>query len=201
MEDLALVDNSPPKLKRRLRIAMARRIDGMGLPACAEASVRIRRSIQELPEVKGAGRLFLFACDNSEPDLLPLISDDGPWRTAFPLVAGPGRLQFYDVEDAARDFQRGAYDLREPGPDRGPEVLPEQGDVILAPGRAFAREDGGRLGRGGGFYDRFLAGAYGRATIVGVCFRCQVTDRLPMDSHDVPVSKIVTEAGVIEPLS
>lgn len=192
-----LADKSPANLKKRLRAAMVRRIDGMGLPSCAEASERIRRHLVEMPEVRTAHTLLLFACDATEPDLVPLASAEYSWQAVFPRVAGGGKLEFFLVESPEDQLVPGTYGLREPDPNCCTRVDSAAIDVVMAPGRAFSDETGARLGRGGGFYDRLLADLLADVSIFGVCFRCQVIDKLPTTEKDVPVQKIVTEAGVI----
>ena len=63
---------------------------------------------------------------------------------------------------------------------------------MLVPGLAFAR-DGARLGRGGGFYDRLLAGPQLRARRVGVCFEVQIVEAMPLEEHDQRVDEVLTE--------
>ncbi|MDE0138151.1 MAG: 5-formyltetrahydrofolate cyclo-ligase [bacterium] len=67
--------------------------------------------------------------------------------------------------------------------------------VVLTPGLAFG-PDGERLGRGGGYYDRFLLTVPDGAARVGVTVSALVVDRLPTDSHDVPMTHLATETGV-----
>jgi 5-formyltetrahydrofolate cyclo-ligase len=68
--------------------------------------------------------------------------------------------------------------------------------VVVVPGLGFG-VDGGRVGRGGGFYDRYLGrGDAGGAVRVGVCFGVQVAESVPMAGHDARVDWVVTEAGV-----
>jgi 5-formyltetrahydrofolate cyclo-ligase len=85
-------------------------------------------------------------------------------------------------------------------PDPMPTALepvdPASVDVVVVPGLAFA-EDGGRLGQGGGWYDRFLARARDGCVAIGVCFDAQVVLDLPVADHDVPVDVVVTESRVI----
>jgi 5-formyltetrahydrofolate cyclo-ligase len=64
-------------------------------------------------------------------------------------------------------------------------------DVVLVPGVAFDRT-GGRLGRGGGFYDRYLT-AVAVERRVGVCFGCQVVELVPTAGHDARVGVVVSE--------
>ena len=55
---------------------------------------------------------------------------------------------------------------------------------------------GERLGRGGGFYDRYLQSFNG--TSVGICYEGQLRNQLPVESHDQTVSVVVTENQVFE---
>lgn len=72
-------------------------------------------------------------------------------------------------------------------------IQPSAIDVMVVPGVAFDRS-GGRLGHGGGHFDRLLTGL--RACKVGVAFEIQVLmDALPVGPHDVPVDLVVTEIG------
>lgn len=72
-------------------------------------------------------------------------------------------------------------------------------EIVIVPLLAFSRA-GGRLGYGGGFYDRTLEQLRDRrATLaIGFAFAGQETDDLPLEETDQPLDLIVTEAGVIE---
>jgi len=65
-------------------------------------------------------------------------------------------------------------------------------DLLLVPARAFDGS-GNRLGRGAGFYDRFMAAPEFRATRCGVSFDCQILDEVPHNPFDIPVQILVTE--------
>jgi 5-formyltetrahydrofolate cyclo-ligase len=69
-------------------------------------------------------------------------------------------------------------------------VAPEEIDLILIPGLAFTRK-GERLGRGGGYYDRFLARVGLRAVKLGICFKEQLLEELPIESHDARVDRVL----------
>jgi 5-formyltetrahydrofolate cyclo-ligase len=70
--------------------------------------------------------------------------------------------------------------------------LPEAMDLILVPGLAFS-QDRHRLGRGGGFFDRLLAGRAKQAFKLGVCFSFQLLDSVPTEAHDIVMDAIVTD--------
>lgn len=73
-------------------------------------------------------------------------------------------------------------------------------EVLVVPLVAFDRR-GGRLGYGGGFYDRTLAGlrAAGPVLAIGFAWAAQEDDALPLEPTDAPLDLVVTEAGVIAP--
>jgi len=70
--------------------------------------------------------------------------------------------------------------------------LPETIDFILVPGLAFSK-DRHRLGRGGGFFDRLLAGRAKDAFKLGVGFSFQLLDTVPTEAHDILMDAIVTD--------
>ena len=74
-------------------------------------------------------------------------------------------------------------------------VLPETIELAIVPGLAFDRK-GKRLGRGAGFYDRFLPKLPSAAIVIGLAFECQVFDSIPTEPHDRAVNILVTESTV-----
>jgi 5-formyltetrahydrofolate cyclo-ligase len=84
---------------------------------------------------------------------------------------------------------RHPFGMDEPAPDL-PAIPPEAIQLALVPGLAFDRH-GWRLGYGGGYFDRFLAGFSG--ITLGVVFQELLLENLPHDKHDIPMKWIVTE--------
>jgi 5-formyltetrahydrofolate cyclo-ligase len=128
-----------------------------------------------------------------EPMLI-LARRDGK-RVLFPRMLAGCSLEFALVDDAA-SMRIGRYGVREP--DRQCRSRPLASDaIVLVPGLAFDR-DGGRLGRGAGYYDRALADVDKTRRgprLVGVGFELQIVDSVPMTSIDIRMDRIVTEAG------
>ncbi|MDR0705319.1 MAG: 5-formyltetrahydrofolate cyclo-ligase [Planctomycetaceae bacterium] len=77
-------------------------------------------------------------------------------------------------------------------------VTPEQLDVVFVPGLAFDTL-GNRLGRGKGYYDRFLSQFPLNTLLIGLAFECQIVEQIPVDTWDCPVSIVVTEKRIICP--
>lgn len=97
------------------------------------------------------------------------------------------------IVDAETPLTRSAQGVSEPGADR-PLLAAGQPDLIVIPGLGFDRE-GGRLGHGGGHYDRLLAGLPATCLRVGFAYDQQVLDRVPTEEHDIGVHALVTPTG------
>lgn len=91
------------------------------------------------------------------------------------------------------DFELDRYGIRSV---RQPavQIAPQAIDLVLVPGVAFDRE-GGRLGMGAGYYDRFLPQAK-RAVLMGVAYDCLLQGELPKDEYDVCMQLLASESGV-----
>lgn len=106
-------------------------------------------------------------------------------------------LELYQVKDLQRDVAPGAWGIREPLNERciKEEALGAM-DFILLPGVAFTR-DGGRLGYGGGFYDKLLARLPHRPVLVAAAFSMQIVEDIPLEDTDHRVEWLVTENETI----
>ena len=78
-------------------------------------------------------------------------------------------------------------------------VSPESIDIIFLPGSVFD-ERGGRMGYGGGFYDRFVSQKAPQAHRIGLCYEFQVVPEAPLQDHDERMDVIVTEKRIIKVL-
>ena len=81
-------------------------------------------------------------------------------------------------------------------PEDDPPIDPALVDVVIVPGLAFTA-DGERLGQGGGWSDRFLPQLRAGCTTVGVGFQAQLVESLPTEPHDVTLSIVVTDVGIV----
>lgn len=86
-------------------------------------------------------------------------------------------------------------DLQEPIVEKTTLVEKENIDLLVVPGVVYSKK-GYRIGFGGGYYDRYLADFKGRT--ISLAFHQQVTNHVPVESHDIPVAKIITEKGIID---
>jgi 5-formyltetrahydrofolate cyclo-ligase len=101
----------------------------------------------------------------------------------------------HPVSDLERDLAASRYNFREPLATL-PIVPAAEVDLVVVPGVAFD-EHGNRLGRGAGYYDRFLERADVRAALCSLAFECQIVAAVPVLEHDRKVPAIYTEQRTI----
>lgn len=90
------------------------------------------------------------------------------------------------------DLETGPYGIKQPKIDRANTLEKDRLDMVVVPGVAFDKQNN-RLGRGGGYYDRFLGSLPSRVSTVGLAFDFQIVDALPpKEEHDIPMSCVLT---------
>ena len=82
--------------------------------------------------------------------------------------------------------------ILEPDPSKHVKTNAIEIDFIIVPGIGFSR-DGTRLGRGGGYYDRYLATSSEQTLKIGVTFSLQIIAEIPMQTHDIAVDLLITD--------
>ncbi len=96
------------------------------------------------------------------------------------------------IYSGEQSLRQGAYGIMEPDPMKAEEADCGKLEAVVLPGVAFDKA-GGRLGYGGGYYDRFLSTLSHRPLLIGFCFSIQVVDCVPREPHDFPLDYLVTE--------
>lgn len=188
----------PAQAKQRIRDAAIAALASLPPPAAAARSAAICERVLSSPAYGSAGSLLIYAPLPGEADILPIADAAlaAGKLLAFPRTDWSSRGMLTALVRSPADLVPGRYGLREPRPDAPILPLPKL-DLILVPGLAFDTS-GGRLGRGAGFYDRFLASPALAAATCGVCFELQLIDRVPIEPWDIPLNFIATEDRLIE---
>jgi 5-formyltetrahydrofolate cyclo-ligase len=185
---------APAEIKEKLRQQAFSRRAALDRDWRREASRAIAERVLAMPELSEADAVGAYWPIGSEVDPRPIMrglvkrGQDVAlsqvihpklswrlWRPGDPLVTG-------------------GFGVREPGPD-APEVFPA---ALLVPLAAFDRR-GWRIGYGKGHFDRAIAALAERRPLmtVGLAFSVQEVDSVPVESHDRPLDRIVTEIEVI----
>ena len=155
-------------------------------------SAAICERLRELPELRDAQVAMGFWPMPDELDTRPILADliARQKRVYLPRTFAREKrmipIRLLDMDN----LRTGEYDIPEPGTDETCQA--DEIDFIFVPARAFDR-CGNRLGRGAGFYDRFMTARGFRAVRCGIAFSCQVLENVPHADHDLPVQILVTE--------
>ncbi len=180
------------ELKTMLRTALRRAAEHWPAEEQAASDAALRAALLRHPPLLRAERILLFYGVGIEPDtapLLPLLWEMGktlylprclPGRRLEARLARPDCLMNYNklgIPEPAEDAALAARDTL---------------DLILVPALCYDRA-GYRLGQGGGYYDRYLAGFAGETA--GLCRKRLLQERLPREAHDIPVGALLTEEG------
>ena len=195
-----------PSKKTTLRDEMRRVLAALDERWVAAASREACGNISRLldAEAKGTFRHILAWTSffPGEPDLASFILryiDD--YAFFLPRAAPDRSMAFLEI-DKDWTLDNTTDDLGIPAPENntGTFYNPEHGadTMVLIPGLAFDAK-GNRLGRGKGYYDRFLADPRMQLALkVGVAWNFQVVSEVPVSAHDIPMDWIVTEEGIIK---
>jgi len=167
-----------------------------------EKSRHIQKLLTAHPAISDAAHLFIYVNFRSEVQTMELINQ---LLAADKTVSVPvtlledSRLLAVQLTDPESQLASGCFGIPEPTRARIDEatVDPATIDTVLIPGSVFD-QTGGRLGYGGGFYDRFLTEAAPGAIRVGVAFEVQLVNRVPMEPHDQYMDLLVTEQQIYD---
>lgn len=172
---------------KALRTALDRRMAGAAMD----------RQLSALPCWHRAEAVLAFAALPDEPDTGPLLARalaEGK-RLFLPRVTGKTTMEWVEIPALAL-LTPGAFGIPEPPAHLPAAELPQNATLALIPCLA-ASPDGVRLGRGGGYYDRFLAHYKGGRMLL--CPASLLLPELPADSWDIRFSpdEILTEKGTL----
>lgn len=154
---------------------------------------RILTRLRTLSEYQNADTVFCFVGTPHEIDTRPILLDvlSSGRRLCVPRCMAGHRMEPVVIR-SLDDLSPGAYDILEPV--ASCQVLQsDEVDFTVVPCLSCDRS-GRRLGRGGGYYDRFLANYRGRAAMV--CRESLMRRRIPADLYDQTIEILVTDAQI-----
>jgi len=114
-------------------------------------------------------------------------------KVLVPLVDLENKeLKLYEIRNFAKDLAAGTLGILEPVHSQARLADVKEVDLVIVPGLAFDKS-GNRLGRGAGFYDRFLSQFSAKIPKIALAFSFQVVPQIPHETHDQRVDKVLTE--------
>lgn len=180
------------KRKDILRKEVQTRTEALGAEQRKQESQKICDTLlQKISEGSKVCAYFPMKSEVNIEPLLQVLLDRGDTIYLPRWNDENAHITFHKLNDIA-DVQTNAFGI--PEPQEGVEELGKQEvDVILVPGRAFDQQ-GNRLGRGRGGYDRWLQSYTERHTdthLWGIAFRCQIVKEIPTEIHDIPMNAVI----------
>ncbi len=147
-------------------------------------------------EFQQAGVVMVYLSTNDEVDTAPLALRC--WQAGKTVVVpkvswDQKRMLPVEINSLQTDMTRTGAGIREPV--AGKPVPLDMIDLVIVPGLGFSPK-GDRIGRGMGFYDRFLSQPDFIGRSCGLAFEEQILPEIPMLDHDVPLSMLISERGV-----
>ena len=194
--------------KAALRAEMKKRLKSLSQEESRSESASIAGTLLGWSAFKSASNVGLYV---SCPKLKEVQTDDlleaclRENKAVFvPKVDGEGVMRMLKIERPSDLAPELPYGIPEPGEldtagNPRAEATEEGLDVLVVPGVAFD-DRGRRLGRGAGYYDRYLASYQARRRrplVAAVCFSCQVVEEVPCEAHDMRMDAVLTPGEVL----
>ncbi len=177
-------------IKKKLSKLTERQIEQMSSRMCSNFT---KGKLYEQADVIMA---YMALPGEADPrEILEAALADG--KTAVvPVVNSQAHcLEPIKIDSLTKGFKKSSYGIWEP--ERAETIQQSKIDVIVTPGLGFDLERN-RLGRGGGFYDRFLSDEANRANACGFCFSCQIVEEVVTAENDQSVDALLTEKGLLQ---
>lgn len=162
-----------------------------GIDRQAKSRIITQKLFEHAAVVK-ANTILFYASLPGEVDTFAMINKAFELKKhiCLPLVVENQREMIPTLTKTMADLEKGPHGILQPRPDDSNRVALSDIDAVIVPGLAFDRSNN-RLGRGAGYYDRFLSALPASTATIGLAFDFQMLDRLPVEEHDVPLSCVI----------
>ena len=184
--------NTPSKAQ--LRSSLRKRRQHLSANEQSRAAEAVARVVPDLPAWRQARRIALYLAADGEIDTTPLadLARSLPLQLFLPVIREDSSLVFAEWRSGST-LSPNRYGIPEP-PDQAMRCLARDLDILFLPLVGWDRF-GGRLGMGGGFYDRTLAGG-ARPLLVGLAHSCQEVACIPRENWDIPLDFVATDTAL-----
>ncbi|MEM3712317.1 MAG: 5-formyltetrahydrofolate cyclo-ligase [Thermoproteota archaeon] len=188
---------SIPSVKDEVREIVLKRILSLTEEQKRSKSLAIISRLKQLEEFSKAKVVMTYVSKSDEVDTIELIKDmlRSGKRVIVPVVDKEKKELIPCEISSLEELGLGTFGVMEPKPNGVNVVDLNEIDLVIVPGRAFDKKCN-RLGRGMGYFDRFLKKQI-RGKVIGLAFSEQVFESIPIDENDVGVDAVVTEYSVI----
>ena len=181
--------------KKLLRSEILEKLAQMSDANRADEDLKIFDNIVKSDVFKRAQTVFMYISVGHEADTRRIAEyalSQGKC-VAIPRCIGQGIMHAVEIKSLA-ELVPDKYDIPS-APAQARIVNPHELDLVLVPAVAFDKV-GNRLGRGGGYYDRYLEKIPKETVTMGICRAAQLLCEIPSASHDIPVDYVVSPKGI-----
>lgn len=188
------------QLRNQFRRAFSELAPDVWARQCKEIEDELVRFCLGRGEVQAGGIVTLFGGLRDEVDLVANVVarllEEGFRPALFGLRQDLDGSFSSEMDahliDELQQVRRGQLGVWEPDVSKTARVNPDQIAAIMVPGLFFSPQSGARLGRGGGFFDRYLARTPASVVRVGIGMEWQMREELPVEAHDQRMDWLVT---------
>ncbi|MFH1856876.1 MAG: 5-formyltetrahydrofolate cyclo-ligase [Candidatus Omnitrophota bacterium] len=180
--------------KNRLREIIKKKLDSQSEEERQRKSEKIALKLYALKEFTKAGVVMFFVSKDGEVQTRQMICEAQALgkKIVIPHInRKENKMLACQLKDMDTELCKGPYGIHQVREDCKQTVGLKSIDLIIVPGIAF-NKSGQRLGRGGGYFDRFLRGLSKKTFRVGLAFDFQIVQEIPSFSHDEPVDLVIS---------
>lgn len=155
----------------------------------------IRDKVLSSEEFRQAATVMTYVSLPTEVDTFSLNKEalKRGKRVAVPVIDTVSQSIIAAELTSEDSLVKGPFGIFEPKEGHTKKVPLKEIDMVVVPAIAYDKHNM-RLGRGKGYYDRFLSDdGLSSATTIGIAFSFQIVDSIPSDPHDRPVHRVITE--------
>ncbi len=180
--------------KQQIRDKILKKLNRQREELRQKKSLKIKRTLFSQDEFLQADTVMFYIAKNGEVDTTGMIKEALKMgkKVLVPVTLVKEKKIIPSwLKDFKKELGKGPYGVYQPKKQFIRKVLPKDIDLIVVPGVAFDRA-GNRLGRGGGYFDRFLS-KFKKLNVpmFGLAFKCQIIPSLTVLSYDIPVTKLI----------
>ena len=185
-------------MKDKLRKELIKKRKSLHKTEVLAKSNRIKNRLFELNEFKQSSVVLFYVSYGNEVNTHDMIKEclKNGKNITVPVSNIEKRSLILSELKNWNDLEPGSYGILEPKKDKIREIPIESIDIIIVPGVGFD-ELGCRIGHGAGYYDNLLKESI-NAIHIGLAFEIQIVEKVPVESHDLPVDIIITEKRRID---
>lgn len=193
---------SVAEIKNKLRDKIVKGRDSLSVTEQYEKSKEVERLFFSLPDLISGQVFFIYAHFRSEVQTDRIINHlllMGKTVCTPYVLKNEKSMIAVEIKNPYSELAPGYLNIPEPKQEliTSRNIQAKMIDIALFPGVAFDLS-GGRLGYGGGFYDRFFKGNDIHAKKIGLSYSIQIVENIPREEHDVKTDMVISEKGITQ---